>query len=118
MISIGPAAEVRAAPAGPDGTFYFPDVKTGSYILEGKIGEMRFFFQAVRVPPDERVDVGTFLKQSLTCEPPDCFADDFGFRPPPTPPQILDVCSALKENQKILSKKIVIVGYLEETPCV
>jgi len=115
LISVGPAAEVRAAPVGSDGTFYFPDVNAGSYILEGKIGETRFFFQAVRVAADERVDVGTFLQQSLTCDPPACFADDFGFRPPPTPPQILDVCSALKENQKILAKKIVIVGYLEET---
>jgi hypothetical protein len=69
----------------------------------------------VQVAADQRVDVGTFLKQSLICEPPDCFADDFGFRPTPTPPQILDVCSALKENQKMFSKKIVIVGRVEET---
>lgn len=115
LISIGPVLQVHTAPVGPDGVFHFPSVSAGSFILEGKIGATRFFFRVVRVEGNEETDAGTFLKNSLTCEPPHCFSDDFGFRPPPVAPRILDVCSALKDHDTIWGKKIVIVGSLERS---
>jgi hypothetical protein len=115
LISIGPSLQFHIAPVGPDGAFHFPSVSTGSYVLEGKIGATRFFFRVVRVSGDGETDAGVFLKDSLTCEPPNCFADDFGFRPPPVAPRILDVCSALNNHDILWGKKIVVVGFLESS---
>ena len=115
LISIGPDLRVHTAPVTPDGVFHFSSVSPGSFILEGKIGALRFFFRVVRVTRNEEIDAGVFLKDSLICEPPDCFADDFGFRPPPTAPRILDVCSALNDHDTLWGEKILVVGFLENS---
>jgi len=113
LISIGPVLEVYVSSLGPKGAFQFLSVKAGSYILEGKIGDTRIFFQAVNVAEEADIDVGSFLSSPLTCNPPDCFADSFGFAKQTWAPQILDVCTALKNYEK-LSPEVIVVGVLRE----
>jgi len=115
LLSIGPVLEVRSVPVGPDGVFYFQDVNAGQFLLEGKIGETRFFFHVVNVTADKDTDVGSFLQNSLTCEPPNCFADHFGLRPVAMAPRVIDVCTALKDHSSLWGKKIIVVGSLEKS---
>lgn len=114
LLSIGPALQVRSAPVGPDGGFYFQGVDAGPFLLEGKIRETRFFFRVIQVTADKDTDVGTFLKEPLICEPPNCFADNFGLHPVAMAPRVLDVCTALKDHSTLWGKKIIVVGSLEK----
>lgn len=95
--------------------FYFQGVDAGPFLLEGKIGETRFFFRVIQVAADKDTDVGTFLENSLTCEPPNCFADNFGLRSVAMAPRVLDVCSALKDHSTLWGKKIIVVRSLEKS---
>lgn len=115
LISIGPDLKVRNAPVAPDGVFLFQGVEAGAFLLEGKIGETRFFFRVVQVTADRETDAGTFLNNSLMCEAPNCIADTFGLRSVVTAPRILDVCGALKEHSTLWGKKIIVVGSLEKS---
>lgn len=112
LFPVGPAPDMRVAPVRPDGSFDFRDVPAGLFLLEAKFGYTRFLLKQTRVPGEEPLDVGAFPLPITVCGPPSCFADPITI---PPPPQVLDVCSALKELDRILFERVIIVGAIEDT---